>query len=73
VGDTLAIHGPTTCVVDLTVADLCHDEEVCSRAGKGTWITFPCEQRMRLNDKVFIVKSVKNPLFPTFLRHSERS
>jgi putative protease len=58
VGDTLSIHGPTSGVVDLTVRDLRRDDEVCTRAEKGTWITFPCEQRVRLNDKVFIVKSV---------------
>ena len=61
VGDTLSIHGPTSGVVDLTVTDLRRDEEVCTRAEKGTWITFPCEQRVRLNDKVFIVKGVSNP------------
>jgi len=58
VGDTLAIHGPTTGVVDLTVTALRRDEEVCTRAEKGTWVTFPCEQRVRLNDKVFIVKRI---------------
>ena len=58
VGDTLSIHGPTSGVVDLTVTDLHRDEEVCMRAEKGTWITFPCARRVRLNDKVFIVKSV---------------
>ena len=61
IGDTLSIHGPTSGVVDLTVTALRRDEEVCARAEKGTWITFPCEQRVRLNDKVFIVKGVSNP------------
>jgi len=57
-GDTLAIHGPTSGVVDLVARDLRRDDEVCTRAERGTWITLPCEQRVRLNDKVFIVKSV---------------
>lgn len=56
VGDTLSIHGPTSGVVDLTVTSLRHDEEVCDRAERGTWVTFPCPHRVRLNDKVFIVK-----------------
>lgn len=56
VGDALSIHGPTTGVVDLTVTSLHRDEEVCPRAERGTWATFPCEQRVRVNDKVFIVK-----------------
>lgn len=54
-GDTLSIHGPTTGVVDLTVADLRRDAEQCARAERGTWITFPCPQRVRVNDKVFLV------------------
>ena len=60
VGDTLSIHGPTSGVVDLTVTALRRDEEVCARAERGTWVTFPCEQRVRLNDKVFIVKGVSS-------------
>jgi len=58
-GDALSIHGPTSGVVDLTVAALRRDDEVCARAEKGTWITFPCAQRVRIGDKVFIVKGVK--------------
>jgi putative protease len=54
-GDTLSIHGPTTGVVDLTVTALRRDDAVCDRAERGTWITFPCARRVRLNDKVFLV------------------
>jgi len=61
VGDRLSIHGPTTGVVDLTVASLRRDEEVCARAERGTWITFPCAERVRVNDKVFIVKGTNPP------------
>lgn len=62
VGDALSIHGPTTGVLDLTVTALRRDEEVCARAERGTWITFPCEQRVRVNDKVFIVKEIPVPV-----------
>jgi putative protease len=55
VGDTVSIHGPTTGVVDLTVAGLRRDEDVCDRAERGTWVTFPCDRRVRVNDKVFKV------------------
>jgi len=55
-GDSLSIHGPTTGVADVTVTDLRRDEEVCTRAERGTWVTFPCARRVRVNDKVFIVK-----------------
>jgi len=58
VGDALSIHGPTSGVVDLVASDLRRDEEICARAERGTWVTFPCEQRVRVNDKVFIVKGI---------------
>jgi putative protease len=61
IGDTLSIHGPTTGVADLTVEALRRDEEACTRAERGTWVTLPCERRVRLNDKVFIVKGVQAP------------
>ena len=57
-GDTLSIHGPTTGVVDLTVTELRRDDDICARAERGTWITFPCERRVRVNDKVFVVRDV---------------
>jgi putative protease len=55
VGDTLSIHGETTGVVDVQVTDLRRDEEVCTCAERGTWITFPCTERVRTGDKVYIV------------------
>jgi putative protease len=55
-GDALAIHGPTTGVVDLTVTALRREEEVCTRAERGTWVTLPCPSRVRVNDKVFVVR-----------------
>jgi putative protease len=55
-GDILAIHGETTGVVELTIADLRRDEEVCTRADRGTWVTFPCEERVRTGDKVYVVR-----------------
>ena len=55
-GDAVAIHGPTTGVVDLTVEALRRDDDVCARAERGTWITFPCPRRVRPNDKVFVVR-----------------
>lgn len=58
VGDTLSIHGETTGVVDVRVTDLRRDEEVCTRAERGTWITFPCAERVRTNDKVYRVEEV---------------
>ncbi len=62
VGDALSIHGPTSGVVDLTVRDLRRDDEVCMRAERGTWVTLPCESRVRVNDKVFVVKGLLVPV-----------
>ena len=59
IGDALSVHGPTTGVADLTVASLRRDDEICTRAEKGTWITFPCAPRVRANDKVYIVQGVR--------------
>jgi len=56
-GDTLSIHGPTSGVVDLTVTALRRDDEVCERAGRGTWVTLPCPARVRPHDKVFVVRN----------------
>jgi U32 family peptidase len=58
VGDVLAIHGETTGVVDVTVTALRRDAEVCERAERGTWITFPCDARVRTGDKVYRVEEV---------------
>ena len=58
-GDTLSIHGPTSGVVDLTVNALKRDHETCERAERGTWVTFACPQRVRAQDKVFVVRTVK--------------
>jgi putative protease len=57
-GDTLSIHGETTGVVDVKVTALRRDDEVCTRAERGTWITFPCADRVRTHDKVYRVIDV---------------
>jgi len=57
-GDTLAIHGETTGVVEVNLSELRRDEEICTRADRGTWVTFPCESRVRIGDKVYIVREV---------------
>lgn len=57
VGDLVSIHGETTGVVDVTLSELRRDAEVCERAERGTWVTFPCGQRVRASDKVFVVKT----------------
>lgn len=56
VGDTVQIHGPTTGVVEVTVASLRRDDAVLASAARGTWATFPCP-RVRVGDKVFFMET----------------
>lgn len=55
IGDRLSIHGPTTGVVDLCVETLRRDDLVLQKAEKGSWVTLPCSERVRINDKVYII------------------
>ncbi len=53
-GDTIAIHGPTTGVVEVEVTAMrtagnCPVE----RAERGSWVTLPCPLQVRENDKVY--------------------
>ena len=59
-GDRLAIHGPTTGVVELTAGELRREAERLSEAERGTWVTLPCETRVRLHDVVYRIDPVVN-------------
>lgn len=54
-GETLLIMGPTTGVVEIAPAELRADDESVEMAPKGALVTFPCEKRVRENDKVYAV------------------
>ena len=56
----MSIHGETSGVVDVTLASLRRDAEICGRAERGTWVTFPYGQRIRAGGKVFVVKTEGN-------------
>jgi len=58
VGETISIHGPTSGVVDLVITGMRRDEVDVQRAGRGEWVTIPCRERLRTNDKVYIIKDV---------------
>jgi len=57
VGDAIQVQGPTTGVVDCTIAALRRDDEILDRAERGTWATFPCP-RVRVGDKVFFIETL---------------
>ena len=59
VGDIVQVHGPTTGVVETTLASLRRDDEVLTTAERGTWATFPCP-RVRVGDKVFFMEKVRD-------------
>lgn len=63
VGDTLSIQGPTTGVVELTATELRRDAATPIRAERGTWITLTCRDRVRTQDRVYVIRatSVKTP------------
>ena len=57
VGDHVQVHGPTTGVVEVTIASLRRDDEILQCAERGNWVTFPCP-RVRVGDKVFFMENI---------------
>ncbi len=57
VGDRIYIIGPTTGCVELVTANLLKDEDSISTALKGDEITLPCDEIVRTNDKVYLIKN----------------
>lgn len=52
-GAELCIQGPTTGIVELTAAELRHEDARPDFVPHGQWATFRCDQRVRQGDKVF--------------------
>lgn len=63
-GQRLAIHGPTTGVLDFTVGSLRRDVETPETAKRGEWVTFATPGRVRPGDKVYAIL----PAIPQSLR-----
>lgn len=57
-GDSISIQGPSTGVINLTVQSLRRNDKTLTRAERGSWVTLPCPDTVRVNDKVFIVEAV---------------
>ena len=61
IGDEILITGPTTGVVQTKVKEIFIDEKKVTIAKKGDLITIPIEEKIRPNDKLFVMtKSEKN-------------
>ena len=57
VGDALLITGPTTGVLYLNATEIRYELLPVERAEKGTRVSIPVPEKVRPNDKVFILKS----------------
>jgi putative protease len=56
VGDIILITGPTTGVIEAKVKSLYKDGKPSKNAGKGDIITFDLDEKIRKNDKLFVVR-----------------
>lgn len=58
-GDRLLITGPTTGAVYVTPDEVRREETILERAEKGMDVTFRIPEKVRENDKLYLIKSVK--------------
>ncbi len=58
VGDEIIIIGPTTVLIEEKIKNLLVEDRKSNQAKKGDTLTFPLEEKVRKNDKLFLV--VKN-------------
>ncbi len=56
--DKILITGPSTGVVNLNIEKIMLDDEIVDKAAKGEKITFPCNELVRNNDSVYLIKEV---------------
>ncbi|PIN74383.1 collagenase-like protease [Candidatus Woesearchaeota archaeon CG10_big_fil_rev_8_21_14_0_10_45_16] len=56
VGEEIIITGPTTGVIETTVKSIFVDERGVVSAKKGNLITIPVEEKVRPNDKIFVLE-----------------
>ncbi|MBI4981399.1 U32 family peptidase [Candidatus Woesearchaeota archaeon] len=60
VGDKLAFVGPTTGYVEVEVQEMYTDKGKCTQAGKGIIVAVAVPQKVRENDRVYVVKKRNN-------------
>ena len=58
-GDTRLVTGPTTGAVYLTLEGLRDDEVPAERAGKGADTTFKVPEKVRENDRLYVMRDVE--------------
>ncbi len=60
VGDKLAFVGPTTGYVEIEVKEMYADDGKCVQAGKGIIVAVAVSEKVRENDRVYLIKKRKN-------------
>ncbi len=60
VGDEISITGPTTGVVRTKVESMFVDDTAVEKAAKGIVVTIPVPEKIRENDKLFVIKDAKD-------------
>ncbi|MEC9486554.1 MAG: peptidase U32 family protein [Prosthecochloris sp.] len=55
-GDKLSIQGPTTGIVLMHAPPFRKNDHQADTAGKGDVVTIPCRQKVRKNDKVYVLR-----------------
>ena len=58
INDEILIIGSNSGVVNLKISNMLKDDAQTGIAQKGDMITFPCEEVVRVNDRVYIVNQV---------------
>jgi U32 family peptidase len=58
IGDIITITGKTTAIFNHVLAEMKIDNKPISKAIKGDEITFPLSERIRKNDKLYVIKKV---------------
>lgn len=64
-GEELLITGPTTGIVRLQLSEMRLDDNAVEHAPKGSVISIPCPDRVRVNDRIYTFeeRKVKQPAF----------
>ncbi len=56
IGDRIAVIGPTSGYVETRVTSIHHNEKATDRGNKGMQITFPVPEKIRRNDKLYLLR-----------------
>lgn len=58
VGDEISITGKTTAIFNYVISEMHVNDKPAEKASKGDEITFPLKERIRMNDKLYVIKKV---------------